>query len=123
MQHDKVEDAKNACESRANEFKNEIITELYNSCYVIVECISDGSPANEIGLAQIDEMTQEVVQACLNNIVNSVEVNLYDLESSDVDGEFNIVGTSSGNYSFTLSTIGNPNDNTDTEYTDIHRFT
>lgn len=56
--------ANNTCDYRFNEFKNEIVTSLINSCYEIVECKDLNAPVNYISEASVDVMANKAVAQC-----------------------------------------------------------
>jgi|GEM_PF-1428101 hypothetical protein len=79
-----LNEAKAICENRFGEIKSALIAELNNKCYTLVECTAVGSPTSEISEAQIDNMAEAVVAACVAKV---------DLIGDDLP-EFN--GTCSG---------------------------
>lgn len=70
-----VQEAEHICLSRYNEFKTTILTELSKSCYEVVDCITTTSPLWEVSEANVNDMTQKVVDACVSN-VNQVRIHI-----------------------------------------------
>lgn len=84
-----LDDAVSICENRFGEIKTALIAELNNKCYTLVECTAVGSPTSEISEAQIDNMAEAVVAACvskINDLVTGIRVDLPTYNGSCLGG-------------------------------------
>ena len=79
-----LNDTKAICENRFGEIKTALIAELNNKCYTLVECTAVGSPTSEISEAQIDNMAEAVVAACVAK-VEIIEADLPALDNGNCD--------------------------------------